>query len=299
MQRRNLYERSAYSRFFLKKHKRLLRAAFNPNEQRPKYNNPEVIEKIISSFRDFASLPNPNKAPNIPRHIWMLWQQGWDKAPPIVKACAQSWKDMNPDWELHLLDETTIADFVPSYNDIHAPKASRTARANIARLSLLHKHGGIWADATLFCQQPLDDWIYKAMGAGFFMFSDPRPYRYSEIWFMASDRQTYLMSKWFELVSDYWHHFKRPHHYYWMEYLFEFLALNDPEVANVWANVPKLPANGPHIIQSTPFEKDKRKFNISTKEQEIIPVHKLSHKFRHRGSIKNTPFGLLTGLEYL
>ncbi len=74
---------------------------------------------------------------------------------------------------------------------------------------------------------------------------------------------------------------------------------NDEKIRSIWQNVPKLPANGPHIIQSTPFETDANKFNISTKRQEILPVHKLSHKFRFKGSLKNTPIGLLTGLEYL
>lgn len=295
----NIYKRADYNRFFFNKYKRLFGAMLNKNEKRPDYTNKEVINEIILPFENFAKKPQPEQRPPIPKNIWMLWQQGWDKAPNIVQACAKSWQEKNKGWKIHLLDESNIKDFAPKYSQIYAPKASRTARANIARLSLLNEHGGVWADATLFCQQPLDDWIYKAMGKGIFMFSDPRPYRLSEIWFIASDKRTYLTDKWLEIVENYWRCFKYPHHYYWMEYLFEMLVNNDEEIRKTWQNVPKLSANGPHIIQSTPFETDVNKFNISTKRQEILPVHKLSHKFRFKGSLKNTPIGLLTGLEYL
>ncbi len=295
----SIYRRSEYSNFFKKKYLRLLRAALNPNEQRPNYKDRKIIDELIAPFEELAKAPNIEQHANFPRKIWILWQQGWDKAPPIVRACAKSWQEKNKNWQIYLLDENKIADYAPIYSEIYAPKASRTARANIARLSLLHQQGGVWADATLFCQQPLDDWINKVMGAGFFMFKEPRPYRYSEIWFMASFKQTYLTEKWLELVIDYWQHFKHPHHYYWMEYLFEFLAQQDEEIARIWNLVPKLPANSAHIIQSTPFETDASRFNISTKEQEIFPVHKLSHKWQYRGSLKNTPIGMLTGLENL
>jgi len=293
------YTRAEFSSFFRAKYLRLLSAALNRNERRPRYGTPEVIEQIVAPYRRFAASTVPVDPSPIPAHIWMLWQQGWDSAPPLVAACARSWKEMNPGWQVHLVDDRSIADFAPSYGDVIAPKASRMAQSDIARLCLLGENGGVWADASLFCQQPLDDWLPKVMDAGFFMFAEPRPYRYSDVWFLASARHTILMGAWLEMVKQYWQYFKRPHHYYWLVYLFELLAARDPRVGDVWRSVPRLSALGPLIVQGLPFEKDVPTATISMIEQGIIPVHKLSHKWRFSGPLKNTPVGLLTGLERL
>lgn len=294
-----IYTRAEFSRFFRQKHVRLLKSVFNKNERRPDYADPAVIEGIAAPYRQFAQNQQPQDLPATPRHIWMLWQQGWECAPPLVQACAQSWKQLNPGWELHLVDEAQLGDLAPAYNSVIAPKASRTAKANIARLSLLQEHGGVWADSTLFCQQPLDDWLPKVMGAGFFMFNEPRPYRYSDIWFLASAPHTQLISAWLEMVTQYWQHFKRPHHYYWMEYLFELLAARNPEIAATWQQVPKLSALGPLVAQGLPFDPSVPREIFTLIEQGIIPVHKLSHKWRFAGNLDQTPVGRLTGLQYL
>ncbi len=297
------YSKSEFSRFFRQKYWRLLRAALNRHEQRPKYSDPKVIEDILVPYRKLAVSDDlaqvlPGKR-NIPPHVWILWQQGWDKAPPLVRACARSWQQMNPDWKVHLVDENTISDFAPAYAGILAPNASRTARSNIARLSLLQQNGGVWADSTLFCQQPLDEWLPKVWHADFFMFSEPRPYRYSDIWFLASAPGTHLISSWLDMVGQYWGYFRRPHHYYWMEYLFELLVSKDAKVAANWRQVPRLCALGPLIVQGLPFERNVPQNTIDAIEQKTVPLHKLSHKWRYSGDLRDTPVGILTGLEYL
>ena len=32
--------------------------------------------------------------------IYILWFQGFDNAPLLVKNCVQSWKHYNPDWNI-------------------------------------------------------------------------------------------------------------------------------------------------------------------------------------------------------
>ena len=291
--------RSAYSRFFFKKHLRLIQAFLNRNEHRPNYDDIDVVDEIVAPYRALLKEPLPKKPDDTPKHIWLLWQQGWEHAPPLVKACAKSWQDLNPGWEVHLLDEKSLLDFAPDYAGIKAQKISRAAQSDVARLCLLKENGGVWADATILCHQPLDAWLPKVMEQGFFMFADPRPYRYSEIWFLASAKNTYLMETWFNLVCDYWRHFSRPHHYYWMAYLFEFLALRDEKIAHLWRRVPKLSANGPHIVQAHRFNATPPNSSLSVVEQGVLPLHKLSHKWRFSGSLKGTPVGLLTGLDRL
>lgn len=42
--------------------------------------------------------------------------------------------------------------------------------SNVIRLSLIAKHGGVYADADCFCTRPLDTWIHEAAKSGFFAF---------------------------------------------------------------------------------------------------------------------------------
>ena len=54
--------------------------------------------------------------------IYILWFQGFDNAPEIVKKCVQSWKYYNPDWTIILLDNTNLNNYITLENyiiDIH------------------------------------------------------------------------------------------------------------------------------------------------------------------------------------
>ncbi|OQX73377.1 MAG: hypothetical protein B6D64_13895, partial [Bacteroidetes bacterium 4484_276] len=98
---------------------------------------------------------------NIPKIIWILWLQGFEDAPDVVKRCLASWKKHNPTWKINLLDETNIKQFI----DVHAiigrnyKEISKQALSDVIRINLLSKFGGVWTDATCFCCKPLDEWL--------------------------------------------------------------------------------------------------------------------------------------------
>ena len=50
-------------------------------------------------------------------------------------------------------------DYIYVQNKIISPQA----KSDIIRLSLLKNYGGIWADSTLLCMQPLSFWFYEAL----------------------------------------------------------------------------------------------------------------------------------------
>jgi hypothetical protein len=287
--------RRDFDRFFSRKWLTLWRWAFSPQRQR-NYRDPQVIAQILTGYEQLAALP---PAP-VPRHIFMLWQQGWESAPPLVRACADSWKRLNPDWDVHLLDNRTLADFAPGWQSFHLPsRLGRPALANVARLDLLRSHGGVWADATLFATRPLDDWLPQAMESGLFMFSKPRLYRDFDIWFIAAAEGNAALAAWHELVRRYWNVVRRPHHYYWMEYLFELLEASDPTARAVADAMPKLTAMGPLAVPTHAFDRHAPAAIRDLIERNIVPVHKLSHKWLHRGSLSALPLGALTSLSAL
>lgn len=225
---------------------------------------------------------------DFPKTIWMLWFQGEEKAPFIVKQCIDSWRRENPDWNLIVLDEKTMYDYI----SIELPPEKleampRPKKANLVRLLLLEQLGGVWADATLYCMLPLNDWIYDHMEAGFFVFERPGPDRLMSNWMIVSKKNNRLCSELrkqyqaffsensFKLDSKirnaisrrcgrilnkstkttkYWFHpfftkVLRVYPYLIFHYIFERLIANDEECRKVWEKMPKVSAIPPHNVK--------------------------------------------------
>ena len=134
----------------------------------------------------------------LPRRVWMYWHQGWSAAPAVARRCADTWRSRNPDWDIELLDGASevAADLLSPVVQQEA-EAALPARADLLRLALLARHGGVWADATLWCARPLDDWIDSAARpSGFFAYDQPTADRPMDTWFLAAASGNYVARRW-------------------------------------------------------------------------------------------------------
>lgn len=99
------------------------------------------------------SQPNPNR---IPRIIWSYWSGS--PMPLAVKASFESWKRCNPDFEIHMLNEQTVHDYIPDAPDLSGHTTNK--QTDWIRLELLRRYGGIWLDATFFVTRSLN-WVIE------------------------------------------------------------------------------------------------------------------------------------------
>jgi hypothetical protein len=224
-----------------------------------------------------------------PKIIWMLWLQGFAAAPVLVTKCVTSWRRHNPGWQIILLDENTVREYV-EVDDIIGDNRdiiTMQARANVIRINLLARFGGVWADATCFCCQPLDEWLGDCMVSGFFAFERPGRDRLMSNWFMASTTNCHLTQALCRAVNEYWsknrfpyqkkrlghkiihlmgkllnrqartaslwvHPFTirifRLHPYFWFHYLFFRLLTKDQQARAIWNRTPKINAAIPHRL---------------------------------------------------
>lgn len=92
------------------------------------------------------------------KNIFLLWLQGWESAKWLNKQVGESWEINNPEWKIHYIDLVNLKDYVNDIDYIYDEQKiiSPQAKSDIIRLSLLKNHGGIWADTTMLCMQPLD-----------------------------------------------------------------------------------------------------------------------------------------------
>jgi hypothetical protein len=214
--------------------------------------------------------------------IYILWFQGFNNAPDIVKKCVESWKYYNQDWNIILLDNTNLSNYIKieDYIDMSNKKINFTALSDVVRLILLNTYGGLWVDSTTFCNKPLNEWLHTYTSKEFFAFDKPGPDRLLSTWFIYSEKEHYLTKTWLELTVKYYKIYNEPHTYYWVHYLFSDLYNSDNIFKEVWDSVPKLSANnmGPHYLQNKGMFnkiKDEIKSNIDNK---ITPFYKLTYK---------------------
>jgi len=187
---------------------------------------------------------------NFNKTIYLLWLQGWENVPWLQKQVAESWKINNPNWDIKLLDEKNIKGYLPEVDYLYDKNnnISMQSKSDIIRINLLNKYGGVWADSTLLCMQPLDFWFEELVGPyGFWTYHAFGAGLANELgsygpcmWFLISDNHNYIIKKLKESCDIYWRNNGKDknRNYFWLDYLFKNLFENDLFFKFLWLKVP-------------------------------------------------------------
>lgn len=212
------------------------------------------------------------------RIIWTCWFQGRNQAPDLVQRCLSSWERNNPEWSFRCLDAHTAGHYVDisDYVDLVRQTITAASLSDILRIALLHEYGGVWVDATTYCNQPIGEWLPLAMGSGFFAFANPAPDRLLASWFLAATPQNELVAKWAKRTCEYWRGRNDTSDYFWFHHQFGELCSVDAEARAAWQRVPKVSADGPHSVQSIGMYESTAA--AAAKVDWATPVFKLTHR---------------------
>ena len=233
----------------------------------------------------------------LPKKIFMYWDQGWDKAPRLVQACLSSWKTHNPEFEVIALDASDISSELSIYrNSFYGWRSCFLAKkwkipiqalSDIFRLELLHQYGGLWVDATVLCRQPLKDWLPGYFVNGFFAFNNPINDGVVASWFLASLSDNQLMTAWYNSAKCYWDGRRTADRYAWVHYLFVQLLEQSNDLREEFSEIPVFDANSERSIGPHRFVPYYEKLNILVDdvvlkdlETDSIPLYKLT--WRHK-----------------
>jgi hypothetical protein len=91
----------------------------------------------------------------IPRtfhHIWL----GPDPLPKEHGPWIETWKQHHPDWEFRMWTEDNLPEN-PLRPEVLERLRAPVERADILRLEIVYRHGGVYLDTDLECLRPLDD----------------------------------------------------------------------------------------------------------------------------------------------
>lgn len=193
-----------------------------------------------------VTVPNPPEAssyevPTIPKHIFMIWDSGWDSAPLTAILARKSWQLQNPNhtvWALDLAQVEVLINRTDKYPNELWDVMSIAAKSDVLRVHLLHKFGGIWVDASVFCTKPLLSWMDHDQN-DFVTFNNVlnegkdgiQPWITS--WFMAARTNSYVMDQIYTVVTDPDEFYRFTNEYFWLHRIVSELENKDDRIVTI------------------------------------------------------------------
>ena len=187
-----------------------------------------------------------------PRRVFTLWLQGLEQAPPLVAACLDSIR-RHSGAELVVLDGQSVFDWIDLPEDIvrkwKEGKMKAAHFADICRVELLYRHGGVWMDATSYLDAPFPEWLWEA---DFFVYQggDTLKGAYGGIQncFIRGAKDAYLLKVWREIIRAYWTAEDSALDYFVHQLLFSLAVEANPRAAALYAQMPALVQDPTHLL---------------------------------------------------
>lgn len=183
------------------------------------------------------------------KNIYILWLQGWNKAPVLQKKVLQSWIKYNSDWNVVKLDYNNLKDYNLDIDYIYnkAKNITPQALSDIIRVSLLSKYGGIWVDATFLCLKSMTKLLNEYfINTNIFMYYRPNggaELSHCLYSFIVSSSDSIIINKLNEEVKNYWIEKNYAHKYFWLEELLTKILINEEECKKEFDNMIKINAD--------------------------------------------------------
>lgn len=118
----------------------------------------DLIAEYKEKQNSWNMLSADEKAP-----IWILWWQGMDNAPEIIKLCTKSKIKYADRREVIVVTQQNYNQYIDIPQEIldkvAIGKISITHLSDIIRVSILAEHGGLWLDASIFCVGEFPEYV--------------------------------------------------------------------------------------------------------------------------------------------
>ena len=202
--------------------------------------NKYIFNYIDSNYRNlldkYKYCNTDSQVSSVPR-IWVMWWQGEESAPEIVKMCIASIRRNANGAIVTMVSKENYRDYVelPEYvlKKHEAGIISFAHLADIMRVFLISQYGGLWLDATIYVSRPIPHDIYKKDFYSLHSIHYKTP-------FVADDRfYTFVLggrssSKIFEFEKDFFSEYCKEHDvmidYYLLDYSIMYQYFNMADV---------------------------------------------------------------------
>ena len=252
----------------------------------------KVYQKYSKKYQDIIKEGVQSKETKKSKIVWICWFQGEEVAPPLVKACIASVRKNLCEYDVIVLTQKNISDYVkfPEYIESKWEKGKIPFAhySDLLRIELLCKYGGIWIDATVYCTSKVPKYIsdvplflYKQMDL---IRMDEMP-SIASSWFISSVSNNKILLLTRKLLFTYW----KEH------FLFHiFLTMSARRYSQEWEKIPTFNNHSPHTL----FFELQTKFNKERWEEikRISCFHKLNHHIEYE-NIEGTYLESILNME--
>jgi mannosyltransferase OCH1-like enzyme len=119
----------------------------------------------MDNFKLIPKLLPPRNCSDYTQKIpMMIWQTMKTNVVPVfMKDYADTWIDLNPEYEYHFFDDNDVIEFIssdfPNYLEGYNKLEYGASKADLWRYLIIYKYGGVYADLDCKCLHPLREWI--------------------------------------------------------------------------------------------------------------------------------------------
>lgn len=216
-------------------------------------------------------------------NVWIFWYQGWENAPQIVKDCRVTTERYlsGEKYNVHYLTKENYTSFVkfPEWimEKVSSGDITLTEFSNLIREALLYEFGGIWMDATMFMQEPLDE---KIMDFRYYTIKRPPDHpmfcisrhRWSTFFVTTNQCKTPFYREMLILNMEYWKREDGIFDYLILDYFMAVILRNHPDMAKEWEDIPGNNAESLFIENNLNNKYDPDKWSEITKENSLFKV---------------------------
>lgn len=213
--------------------------------------------------------------------VWVMWLQGLENAPEIVKKCIESQKKYMPEKKFIVIDEKNFSEYVTLPDFIMEKRnkgiISNALFSDIMRLELLNKYGGYWIDASVLMT---DDVLLRDIEDlplfcfSFYYFGFNPEIMELNSWFIHSTTNNNMLSLLQKMLYAYLQDYNYVSNYYILHILGSIV---DDYYKEEYEAMPIVSQVDSHVLATYIYDDfDKKKYEILRKR---IGIHKLSIKF--------------------
>lgn len=202
-------------------------------------------EEFAPLIRKYELLPDAEVSESGSKHIWTLWWQGVEQAPEIVKVCLKSQQDnmASDGFQYTIITKDNWKQYMklPKHitEKVENGQITLTHFSDIIRAELIRQYGGVWIDATVFCNKRIDlepvCQLYTAK-------CSPTPKSLTlGRWtgFLIGDKQgSKLFSFMSEAFDQYWKKYDSLVAYLLIDYIIAIAYKHFPEVKEEYEQIP-------------------------------------------------------------
>lgn len=196
-------------------------------------------------IRKYEQLPDAVASEYGSKHVWTLWWQGIEQAPEIVKVCLRSQEQniVSDGFQYTIITKDNWKQYIslPAHimEKVENGKITLTHFSDIIRAELLKRYGGIWIDATVFCNKKID---LKPVSQIYTAKCSPTPKSLTlGRWtgFLIGDKKgSKLFSFMSEAFDQYWEKYDSLVAYLLIDYIIAIAYKHFPEVRKEYEQIP-------------------------------------------------------------